>query len=186
MAKTTYFFYKSFIIIISSIVISILVFPAIPGIQALWWEKLDVNVEVKTGDFNYPRSKGYWAHCIKQALEKGEKLEELESYLLNISSSSKVFKFSGSTIDILVEAYNILMSSAKSRDMSLKLKSQLLALWLNYVSGYASGHSIPASDGSELTAIDIIEIAENVLVNNNIDKMEETKNLCEAYNTWWE
>ncbi len=166
--------------------IFVILLPAIPSLQALWWEKLNVNIEVKTADFNYPRSKGYWAHCIREALEKGEGLEEIEEYLDNVSSLSRIFSFSGSTVDKLVDAYNTLMPHSRHSDMSQKLKAQLLALWLNYVSGYASGHTIPTSDGSSLTAYDIIIEAENVLINSEHDRMELMKDLCESYNTWWE
>jgi hypothetical protein len=157
--------------------------------QALWWDRLGVSVVVETGDYTYPRSKGYWKTTIARVV-RGAKTcptswdpASVETLLWSISSSSTVFNFTSTGIGLLLEAEDIL--SQHGNDMRDKLEAHLLALWLNHVSGYANGYKVPSSSGS-LSALDIILIAESAWHSGDEDSMENAKNLIEYYIGYWE
>ena len=61
--------------------------------------------------------------------------------------------------------------------MEAKLKAQLLALWLNYVSDYSNGYTYQGK-----TAQQIIQGSENTLLNHQTSKYEYWKNMCDGFN----
>ena len=70
--------------------------------------------------------------------------------------------------------------------MEDKLKAQLLAVWLNVVSGYGDGYVLTLTNGSRITGMGIINASEAAIVNGDVESYESLKNLCEEYNTRWE
>ena len=157
--------------------------------QALWWERLGVEVVVKTGDYTYPRSKGYWKTTMMKIINGMNTCpvnwdqSSIETLLWSISSSSTVFNFTNSGRSLLLEAESIL--SQNNNSMKSKLEAHLLALWLNYASGYANGYKVPSSNGM-LSALDIILIAEAAWHSGDKNSMENAKDLVEYYNDYWE
>ncbi|WP_131160350.1 hypothetical protein [Aeropyrum pernix] len=158
---------------------------SIPPTLGLWSEDLEISVEVKVADYTCPRSKGFWQHQFSAALGlQGNgffTLQELDDMLLEISGSSSVFKFNQSSPrDRAEEALDILKPPYDG--MRDKLEAQLLALWLNHVSGYAEGYTITL-DGTEYDAPTLIEEAEDALENGEQDSYEYWKDAAETFNT---
>jgi len=127
-----------------------------------------------------PRTIGFWKNqftsctCHCGASQIGQ--STLEQYLDQISVQSPIYEFTGTRRQKFQQAYTILQPPIHS-SMEAKLKSQLLALWLNQVSGWAGGYMV---DGK--TASDIIQGSENTLLNHQTTQYEYWKNLCDTFN----
>jgi hypothetical protein len=159
------------------------------SVQSLWWERNRINIEVNTGDWTVPRSHGYWKHQYDScscSQSNGNKLDNqtLESYLANITSRSQIFNFSNTTLENFQEAYAILSLGGPSQENLLK--RELLALWLNTVSGYTEGYRLTLSNGTSLTSEQVIGLAEQALLNGDTTEYEQLKDLCEEFNTKWD
>jgi hypothetical protein len=161
----------------------------LPEVQGLWWDRLTIDVDVSVGDYIHPRSKGYWLHQVKVYAEGYGRahlsLDELLQYLHSVGEQSRVFSFNTTIYDVLQEAY-ITLKLVDASNHELKLKAQLLALWLNKVANYTSGYSLELPNGTVLTADEIINIVETALLNEEVDKYESLALLCEEYNTRWD
>jgi hypothetical protein len=178
------------------LVIVVLTLTVIPGASSLWYERLHVDVNVSTGDWSHPRSKGYWCHALANSIghhsHQFPSLSELEDYFDEISSNSYVFNFTGTGLENVMEAMDILgchysgSHPWQHNSMEYKLKEQLLAVWLNVVSGYGDGYALNLGNTTVLLGGEIINISENVLVTHNTPLYESMKNICEEYNTRWE
>jgi hypothetical protein len=127
------------------------------------------------------RTIGYWQHQFSTATCTTNGYQQissskLEQYLNQITSQSKIFKFTGTRYQKFQQALNIL-SPSNHASMEAKLKAQLLALWLNYVAGWTGNCKV---DGK--TAWQIIQGSENALLNHQTSKYEYWKDLCDYYN----
>jgi archaellum component FlaG (FlaF/FlaG flagellin family) len=127
-----------------------------------------------------PRTIGFWKHQFSTATctTKGNQQVDsatLERYLDQISAQSQIFEFTGTRKQKFQQALNILNPPGSS--MQAKLKAQLLALWLNYAAGWTNGYTV-----NDKTAWQIIQGSENALLNNQTNKYEYWKNLCDAFN----
>jgi predicted GH43/DUF377 family glycosyl hydrolase len=78
----------------------------------------------------YPRTIGYWKHQCKIDTPKGDHTGILPEYIAGVNANSSVFNTLNSKYDIL--AY---LEPNDHSNMTQKAKQQLLALWLNVVSG---------------------------------------------------
>jgi hypothetical protein len=146
-----------------------------------WQYKFQISIGISFKE-EHPQTIGFWKHQFNANLDKNGKPQidktTLEQYLTYISSQSQVFihSFTGSQNNKFNQALNILNPPTHS-NMEAKLKAQLLALWLNYVSGWTNGYKI---DG--MTAEEIIEGSEDALLNHQTTKYEYWKNLCDDFN----
>ncbi|MGQ9781606.1 MAG: hypothetical protein ACUVQ8_05050 [Nitrososphaeria archaeon] len=142
------------------------------------------DFKVEIGFFcqiGYPRTIGFWKNQFNVALRiiRGTAQvppNTLEGYLNQISQQSNIFEFTGTRTSKFKQALAILIPSSSS-NMELKLKSQLLALWLNYVAGWTDGYNVKG-----MTAQQIIQGSENALLNHQTWKYEYWKNLCDTFN----
>jgi hypothetical protein len=130
----------------------------------------------------YPRTIGFWKNQFSEALCKNGKPQvpaaTLLTYLNQISSQTTLscFKFTGTQTQKFQQALNILSPSISS-NMEAKLKAQLLALWLNYMTGWTGGYKYGGK-----TAQQIIQGSENALLNHQTSQYESWKNLCDGFN----
>jgi hypothetical protein len=128
----------------------------------------------------YPRTIGFWKNQFSEALCKSGRPQipaaTLLTYLNQISTQSPVFEFTGTQAQKFQQALNILSPSTSS-NMEAKLKAQLLALWLNYMSGWTGGYKYGGR-----TAEQIIQGSENALLNHQTGNYEYWKNQCDGFN----
>lgn len=127
-----------------------------------------------------PRTVGFWTQQFSAAITQTESKQQippatLEQYLNQITSQSKIFKFTGTQKQKFQQALNIL--EPKHSSMEAKLKAQLLALWLNYVAAWTEGYTLEG-----MTAQQIIQDSENALLNHQTSQYEYWKNLCAKFN----
>jgi len=121
-----------------------------------------------------PGTPGFWKRQFQAQINP----DLLERYLDQINASSKVFNgsFTGSREEKFATAIDILGIPKRSSTL-VQLKSHLLALWLNYLSGLANGYTI-----DDVTAWEIIQKSENAIVKNLTSEYEYWKNLCDEFN----
>jgi hypothetical protein len=128
----------------------------------------------------YPRTIGFWKNQFSESLCKSGRPQipaaTLLTYLNQISTQSPVFEFTGTQTQKFQQALNIL-SPAINSNMEAKLKAQLLALWLNYMSGWTGGYKYGGK-----TAEQIIQGSENALLNHQTGNYEYWKNMCDGFN----
>jgi len=146
-----------------------------------WQYTFKIKIRTTCYPERHPRTIGFWKHQFQVALGqiKGKAQvdpDTLEAYLNQINSSSAVFTFTGTRTEKFQTALKILTPPNRS-SMEAKLKAQLLALWLNYVSGWTNGYKI---DG--MTAEEIIEGSENALTTPIPAEYEYWKDLCDRFN----
>ena len=146
-----------------------------------------------------PRTFGFWKHQVyvylfnKATAQVTE--QELLSYLQQISMSSNYQKFKdiyvGDNDDTLRNAFRILWGRRgwfiASRDwMKARAEAQLLATWLNTVSGKLSmgTHIDSAIYGGLETVGEAIAYCENILMNSSstFHDFEEAKTICDNIN----
>lgn len=132
-----------------------------------------------------PRSPGYWKH---QFGTKGKRIEaaSLPGYLNTIGANSGVF--SGLNASTLSSAAAILYPD-NSSDMQAKAKRQLLALWLNIVSGkvnYSAELTFDDPNNVEVTITiqQLITNAEAVILDTaaTTEQLEYQKDIAEIIN----
>jgi hypothetical protein len=127
-----------------------------------------------------PHTIGYWKNqfsaCLRNKGNPQTPPTTLETYLNQITSQSKIFKFTGIQTQKFWQALIALNPPAHS-SMEAKLKAQLLALQLNHVAEYTQGYTI-----NGLTAQKIIHDSENGLLNHQISRYVYWKNLCGKFN----
>jgi hypothetical protein len=128
----------------------------------------------------YPRTIGYWKNQFSEALCKSGRPQvpaaTLLTYLNQISAQSPIFEFTGTQPQKFQQALNIL-SPPNNAIMKDKLKAQLLALWLNYMTGWTGGYKYGGKTDQQ-----IIQGSENVLKNGPASQYEYWKNMCDGFN----
>jgi hypothetical protein len=126
-----------------------------------------------------PRSVGYWK---QQSGTKGSRKEadSIPNYLAVIAPMSNVFD--GMTITMC----NDVLSVPDNSDMRQKAKAQLLALWLNVVSGKLSYDGTltiknPANQEITITPKQVITDCENTILNSaaTLSELEYAKDMAE-------
>jgi len=144
-----------------------------------WTYQFQIKIGL-TCQMGYPRTIGFWKNQFEKALNKPGKPqippETLEQYLNTISAQSPIYEFTGTRTQKFQQALNILNPPWHS-NMEAKLKAHLLALWLNYVAGWTEGYKYKG-----MTAWEIIQGSENALLNNQTNKYEYWKNMCDGFN----
>jgi len=145
-----------------------------------WQYKFQTKIGVLCNPEVHPRTIGYWKNQFSQCLCRDGKPQvsasTLEQYLNKISSQSRICKFTGTQRQKFQQVLAMLQVY-ESSSMEAKLKAQLLALWLNYVSDYSNGYTYQGK-----TAQQIIQGSENTLLNHQTSKYEYWKNMCDGFN----
>ena len=127
-----------------------------------------------------PRTIGYWKHQCTVTAPKGDHVGMQQSFIDAIRSQSRVF----SNLTTVNDACAILWGDYKS-DMSGRARQQLLALWLNVVSGLvdpAAKINLPQLTQAD-TVGGAIQDAENIILTHT-DKpsLERAKDICDSLN----
>jgi hypothetical protein len=147
--------------------------------QQNWTYTFQIKIGL-TCQQGYPHTIGFWKNQFEKALCRGGKpqvpAETLEQYLNEISSQSEIFNFTGTRNQKFQQALDIL-SRYTSSNKEAKLKAHLLALWLNYVAGWTEGYKYKG-----MTAWEIIQGSETALLNNQTNKYEYWKDMCDGFN----
>ena len=151
------------------------------GAKQNWVYTFNVEARASCQEPPHPRSVCFWIGQFCAALarvkcEQGPTPTVLENYLNKITQQSHVFAFTGTQTQKFKRAIAILQTTCFS-SMEARLKSQLLALWLNYVAGWTTGYTV-----DKKTAYEIISSSENALTNHLTRQFEYWKNLCERFN----
>lgn len=151
------------------------------GAKQNWVYTFNVEARVSCQELQHPRSVCFWIYQFCAALakikcEQGLIPTVLENYLNQITQQSHIFAFTGTQNQKFKQALVILQATCFS-SMEAKLKSQLLALWLNYVAGWTTGYTV-----DRMTAYQIISGSENALTRHLTKQYEYWKNLCERFN----
>ena len=131
-----------------------------------------------------PRSAGYWKH---QCGTKGKK-KEAEQTIVNafnyIAGGLSTVFVDFSALNSLAEGYEILKPQDSS-DMQAKAERQLLALWLNVLTGKLQGDAeitFDGPDGTEITEtpFNIIATVEAILTGTSTpEQIEYAKDMAE-------
>jgi hypothetical protein len=155
------------------------------GAKQNWTYIFKVEARVSCQPLVHPRSVCFWTYEFSAALakikcEQGFSPSLLENYLNQIIKQSHVFAFTGTQSQKFKQALAILQTTGCS-SMEAELKSQLLALWLNYVAGWTTGYAL-----DKMTAYQIISGSENALIHHLTKQFEYWENLCERFNNLWD
>lgn len=143
------------------------------------------NVAPAIEEYNYniyqvePRTHGYWKHQCNIEEPKGDHVGIQQEFIDAISQQSQVF--SGISTKDEVEAY----LTYKGNDMREKAKLQLIALWLNVVSGMLPPQTeidLPQLTTSKTVQEAIDEIEHIILTSNDKDELERVKDIADMLN----
>lgn len=131
------------------------------------------------GERNCPGSIGYWKHQFSAYLYgKGKPHVDddvLEDWLGIVSSDSEVFEFVGTKEEKFLQAFELLDPSKKWTPDD-HLRAQLLALWLNRVSGRTIGFTLEGMGCDE-----VIFGSEQALLSSDVENFEYWKDMCECF-----
>jgi len=127
-----------------------------------------------------PRTIGYWKHQCNIGSPSGEHVGIQQAFIDAIRSQSAVFS------DLMTpkQACDILWTEYRG-DMSGMAKRQLLALWLNVVSGFVDMDApihLPRLTSATTVGGAIVDAEDLIL--NHVDKpsLERAKNICDSLN----
>lgn len=127
-----------------------------------------------------PRTIGYWKHQCNIEDPKKEHPGITDDFVSAIAADSLVFSYIQSKDDVC----EILWSKTKS-DMMGKALKQLMALWLNVVSGYVDESAeidLPDLTSAKTVGEAISEIEDILLNSYDKDDLERAKNIADTLN----
>jgi hypothetical protein len=128
----------------------------------------------------HPQRANFWTEQFQAALGRGGQLSidtaTLEQYLNQIIGQSQAFTFRGTRNQKFQQALNILDTPYRN-SAEMRLRMQLLALWLNQAAEYTEGFE---SNGK--TAQQIIQSSESTLQNRQTSRCDYWQILCEQFN----
>ncbi len=129
----------------------------------------------------YPRTIGYWKHQCKIDTPKGDHTGILPEYITGVNANSSVFNTLSSKYDILDH-----LEPDDHSNMTQKAKQQLLALWLNVVSGKL-GLGTPLNLANLTNASTVgaaISEIEQIILNSssNRSELERAKDIADTIN----
>ncbi len=127
------------------------------------------------------RTIGYWKHQCKIDIPKGDHTGILAEYITGVNANSSVFNTLSSKYDILDH-----LEPEDHSNMTQKAKQQLLALWLNVVSGKLGLNTLlnlTALTTAVTVGAAIIEI-EQIILNSssNRSELERAKDIADKIN----
>jgi hypothetical protein len=139
-----------------------------------------IRITAQPKEPTHPRTATWWQNqfqgCLNRNGQPNIDAATLEQYLDQIDSQSPNFRFTGARSQKFQQAINILNSPTRANS-EIKLKAQLLVLWLNQAAEWTTGYQV---DGK--TAQQIIQGSENVLTNHQASRYDYWRSLCERYN----
>lgn len=126
-----------------------------------------------------PRTIGYWKHQCTVSAPRGDHLGIPPAYIDAIRSQSRVF----ANLTTKAEACSILQGP-RGDDMAARARQQLLALWLNVVSGLVDMEvPIHLKMTSAATVGQAIAEVESILLTpSGRADLERAKDICDALN----
>ena len=127
-----------------------------------------------------PRTIGYWKHQCDIGSPSGEHVGMPQSFIDAIRSRSAVF----SNLTTPKQACDILWAEYKG-DMMGMAKRQLLALWLNVVSGFvdpAVKIDLPKLTTATTVGGAILDTENTILTHTDKPSLERVKDLCDSIN----
>jgi PKD repeat protein len=142
-------------------------------------ELLGVNTTVLE---NAPRTQGYWNHQCTVTIPYGDHTGIHQGWIDEIGVQSQVF----AGIFSKDEVCKILDPNDRS-NMLFKARQQLIALWLNIVSGRLYPESplnLPGLTGSETVGKAIEEIETIILTVSDKDELERAKDIADIINNF--
>jgi hypothetical protein len=139
-----------------------------------------IQITAQAREPTRPHTVDFWKDRFQEQIYKGSQpkidASTLEQYLNQISSQSKVFKFTGTRLQKFQQALNTLTLPNRA-SMESQLKAQLLALWLNQIAGWTQGYTIDGKSSQQ-----VIQGSENALQNRQAAKYGTWRGLCERFN----
>jgi outer membrane protein assembly factor BamB len=127
-----------------------------------------------------PRTIGYWKHQCNVSSPSGEHVGMPQSFIDAIRSRSAVF----SNLTTPKQACDILWAEYKG-DMMGMAKRQLLALWLNVVSGFVDPTvqiDLPKLTNATTVGGAILDTENTILTHTDKPSLERVKDLCDSIN----
>ena len=127
-----------------------------------------------------PRTIGYWKHQCKISEPGKAHVGISQAFIDAIRSQSRVF----SSLMTKEEACSILLGDYKS-DMAGRAKQQLLALWLNVVSGFVdltAPINLPKLTSATTVGGAILDAENLILTRTDKPSLERAKNICDSLN----
>jgi outer membrane protein assembly factor BamB len=127
-----------------------------------------------------PRTIGYWKHQCNVGSPSGEHVGMPQSFIDAIRSRSAVF----SNLTTPKQACDILWAEYKGDIMGMA-KRQLLALWLNVVSGFVDPTvqiDLPKLTNATTVGGAILDTENTILTHTDKPSLERVKNLCDSIN----
>ncbi|MCK5560125.1 MAG: hypothetical protein KAJ51_06010 [Thermoplasmata archaeon] len=144
---------------------------------------LNVNASIENVSVSnaYPRTIGYWKHQCKIEIPKGDHTGILPEFIDGVNANSSVFNTLSTKYDILDY-----LEPEDHSNMTAKAEQQLLALWLNVVSGKLGLNTpINLTNLTNATTVGaaITEI-EQIILNSssNRSELERAKDIADSIN----
>lgn len=126
-----------------------------------------------------PRTIGYWKHQCTVGTPRGDHVGVPQSFVDAVRAQSRVFGHVSTKADVCA-----ILDGPKGNDMRARAEQQLMALWLNVVSGFVDLRvPIDLPMTATTTVGDAIEDAENTLRTSSVrSDLERAKDVCDALN----
>jgi hypothetical protein len=138
----------------------------------------DLNITIHK---SHPRTIGYWKHQCNIDIPKNNHTGILPEFIAGVNSNSSVFNNLSSKYDILDY-----LEPEYHSNMTDKAKQQLLALWLNVVSGKITNKT--PLNLTNLTTAPTVDLAikeiESIILNlsSNRSELERVKDIADSIN----
>jgi len=149
---------------------------------------LNVDPEITSIDvsiiINAPRTQGYWSHQCTVTEPYGDHTGILQEWIDSIAAQSQVFAGISSEDEVctILDERSTAMSN-----MLAKAKLQLIALWLNVVSGKLSKDTpldLPSLTASTTVGEAIDEIESVILASTDRSELERVKDIADCINNF--
>jgi hypothetical protein len=126
-----------------------------------------------------PRTIGYWKHQCTIEVPLGDHLGIPQSFVDAIRTESRVFSNVAAKSDVCA-----ILQGPRGDDMRARAEQQLIALWLNFVSGLVDrGAPIELPITNAKTVGEALGDAETVLLTSSLRAdLERAKDVCDALN----
>ncbi len=127
-----------------------------------------------------PRTIGYWKHQCEISAPKGDHVGMQQAFINAIRSQSRVF----ANLGTVKEACDTLWDNY-AHDMAGRAKQQLLALWLNVVSGFVDLNvpiNLPKLTSATTVGGAILDAEDIILTHTDKPSLERAKDICDSLN----
>ena len=128
-----------------------------------------------------PRTIGYWKHQCEVQTPKGDHVGMQQAFIDAIRGQSRVF----TNLGTVKEACDILWDNY-AHDMAGRARQQLLALWLNVVSGFVDLNvpiNLPSLTSATTIGGAILDAENTILTKTDKQSLERAKDICDSINS---